>query len=141
MPSSLEVRVSECIFCRIVAGTERSWKVYETPHIYAFLDTNPLSEYHTLVVPKRHYINVFDVAPDAWLELMAAVKAVVDRFRERLGVEHVQIVNNSGGAADQQVFHLHIHVIPRGTGGAQQVTWSPRPELRERFDAMLAELS
>ena len=133
--------MSECIFCRIVAGTERSWKIYETAHVYAFLDVNPVSEYHTLVVPKRHYVNVFDVHPDAWLELMAAVKDVVDRFRERLGVEHVQIVNNSGGAADQQVFHLHIHVIPRGTGDAEHVTWSPRPELRERFDAMLAHLS
>lgn len=132
--------MSECIFCRIVAGTERSWKVSETAHSYAFLDLNPLSEYHTLVVPKRHYTNVFDVPPDAWLELMAAVKTVVDRFRERLGIEHVQIVNNSGGAADQQVFHLHIHVIPRGTGDGR-VTWSPRPELRERFDAMLEKFS
>ena len=133
--------MSKCIFCRIVAGTERSWKVYETPHTYAFLDVNPLSEYHTLVVPKRHYTNVFDVPPDEWVRVMATVKTVVDRFRERLGIEHVQIVNNSGGAADQQVFHLHIHVIPRGTGDDQHVTWSPRPDLRKRFDAMLADLS
>jgi len=133
--------VSGCIFCRIVAGTERSWKVCETAHAYAFLDVNPLGEYHTLVVPKHHYTDVFDVPPDAWLQLMAAVKTVVDRFRERLGVEHVQIVNNSGGAADQQVFHLHVHVIPRGTDDGQQVTWTPRPELRERFDAMLSDLA
>ena len=133
--------MSECIFCRIVAGTERSWNVYETPQTYAFLDVNPLSEYHTLVVPKRHYTNVFDVPPDAWVGVMASVKTVVDRFRVRLGIEHVQIVNNSGGAADQEVFHLHVHVIPRGTGDDKHVTWSPRPELRERFDTMLADLS
>ncbi len=129
-----------CIFCRIAAGEAPSWRVLETEHALAFLDLQPVSEYHTLVIPRRHVRDIFEVPTSELVHVMVALKQVVDRFRERLGIEHVQIVSNSGAAAEQAVFHLHFHVIPRHGGAGQAVTWSPRPELRERFDEMLRRL-
>ena len=53
--------MEDCIFCQIASGNAKSWKVYETDHAYVFLDIHPVNEYHTLVIPKRHYVNIFDI--------------------------------------------------------------------------------
>lgn len=133
--------MDDCIFCRVVRGDAPSWKVYETDTAYAFLDIHPVNPYHTLVIPKRHATNVFDVPPDDWLGVMAAVKEVVDLYAERLGMTNLQIVSSSGAEAQQDVFHLHVHIVPRHDGDGQDVRWTPHPEMRERFDAMLARLA
>lgn len=75
--------MNDCIFCRIVEGAAPSWKVYETASAYAFLDVNPVNEYHTLVIPKRHYTNVFDVPKDQLAEVIFALKHVVDLYYEK----------------------------------------------------------
>lgn len=129
-----------CIFCRIVEGAAPAHKVYETDAVCAFLDINPVNAYHTLVIPKRHYTNVFDVPPDEWAGVMLVVKHLVDLYRERLGIEHVQITNSSGAHAQQDVFHLHVHIIPRHRGDGQNIHRTPHPELRAQFDRLLARL-
>lgn len=130
----------ECIFCKIVNGTAKSWKVYETDAAYAFLDIHPVNEYHTLVIPKCHYTNIFDVPAAELLELIAALKHVVDLYQRKLGIENLQIVNSSGSEAQQDVFHLHFHIVPRCKGDQQDIQWSPHPEMRERFDQLLSRL-
>jgi histidine triad (HIT) family protein len=132
--------MDECIFCRIAQGTAESWKVYETDWAYAFLDINPVNEYHTLVIPKRHYTNIFDVPTDELLQLISALKHVVDLYHEKLGLENVQIVNSSGVEAQQDVFHLHFHIVPRHKDDQQDVHRTPHPEMRARFDQLLARL-
>jgi len=74
------------------------------------------------------------------LGVMAALKGVVDLYDERLGLRHVQVVNSSGVEAQQDVFHLHFHIVPRHEGDGQDIQWTTHPGLRERFDAMLARL-
>ena len=81
--------MNECKFCQIADGRAKSWKVYETDDVYAFLDINPVNEYHTLVIPKEHAANIQDVSPESFLKVMSAVKHVVDLYRERLGIEDV----------------------------------------------------
>jgi histidine triad (HIT) family protein len=132
--------MDDCIFCQVAAGTARSWKVHETDHAYAFLDIHPVNEYHTLVIPKRHYTDIFDVPTDELLNLISALKDVVDLYHDKLGIEDVQIVNSSGAAAQQDVFHLHFHIVPRHAGDGQDIRWSPDPGMRERFGKMLAAL-
>jgi len=132
--------MNDCIFCQVAAGTAKSWKVHETEHAYAFLNTHPVNEYHTLVIPKRHYTNVFDVPMEELLHVVSAVKYVVDLYHERLGIENAQIINSSGAEAQQDVFHLHFHVVPRHKGDGQDIAWSPQPEIRERFDELLSRL-
>ena len=133
--------MEDCIFCQIASGKAKSWKVYETDHAYAFLDIHPVNEYHTLVIPKRHYVNIFDIPTGELLHVISALKHVVDLYQERLGLANAQIVNSSGTEAQQDVFHLHFHIVPRQKGDGQDVKWSPHPEMQERFDDLLAKLT
>lgn len=132
--------MDDCIFCRIVAGTAPSWKVHETEAAYAFLDIHPVNAYHTLVIPKRHYADLFTVPATELLDIIAALKDVVDMYHTRLGMRNLQVVNSSGPVAQQDVFHLHFHVVPRYPDDGQDVRWTPRLELVEQFPAMLARL-
>ena len=88
--------MSDCIFCKIVRGETKSWKVYEDGSTYAFLDINPFSEYHTLVVPKTHFADVFEIPEENLMEVMRTVKAVVSLYETKLGLRNVQILNSSG---------------------------------------------
>lgn len=65
--------MKNCIFCKIVKGEASSWKVFENEHVYAFLDINPISKYHTLVIPKKHYENIFDVPDQDLREVISVV--------------------------------------------------------------------
>lgn len=75
--------MDECKFCQIAAGRANSWKAYETDDAYAFLDINPVNEYHTLVVPKEHAVSIQDVSADSLLKVISALKHVVDLYREK----------------------------------------------------------
>jgi len=133
--------MNDCIFCKIVRGEAPSWKVYEDEHTYAFLDIHPATEYHTLVIPKRHCVNMFDVPEDDALHLMRTVKKIVDLYHDKLGIENVQVINSSGAQAQQDVFHLHYHVVPRSTGDGQDVVWITHPEWRAKFNSWLEQLA
>ncbi len=129
-----------CIFCKIAKGEAKSWKVYEDESVYAFLDINPVSAYHTLVIPKAHYENIFDVPEDELLKVMTVVRKLTRLYRERLGINNVQIFSNSGREAQQDVFHLHFHIVPRKAGDGQNIAWRTHPEWRERFDGMVERM-
>ena len=132
--------MDDCIFCQVARRERESWTVHETDAALAFLDINPVSEYHTLVIPKRHAADLFAVAEADLLGVMSALKHVVDLYRGRLGIQHLQVVSSSGSEAQQDVFHLHFHIVPRRAGDGQEVNWTRHPELRERFDGQLARL-
>jgi histidine triad (HIT) family protein len=132
--------MNDCIFCKIVKGEAKSWKVYENDHAYAFLNINPVNEYHTLVISKQHYENIFDIPENALLNLMSAVKKVITLYNEKLGIEHVQIINSSGAEAQQDVFHIHFHIVPRYKGDNQDINWTTHKEWREKFDDLLNKI-
>lgn len=102
----------ECLFCRIVAGDVPSRKVYEDDSALAFLDINPWHDGHTLVIPKRHVADALDT-PEALTEISAAVHATSVLLTERLGADGLNLLSSAGAVAGQEVFHLHIHLIPR----------------------------
>ena len=132
--------MSDCIFCDIVQGREPSWKVYEDESTYAFFDVDPVSEYHTLVVPKTHYADVFAISEASLLEVARTIKTVVSLYEAKLGLRNIQIMNSSGIDAQQDVFHVHFHLIPRALGDGQDIKRRTHPELRDRFDEMLTRL-
>ena len=88
--------MADCIFCKIARGEANSWKVYEDEYTFAFLDINPVNEYHTLVIPKKHAENIFDAGSDDLAHIMATIKRIADFYHDKLGIENVQIVNSSG---------------------------------------------
>ena len=130
----------DCIFCKIVRGEIPSYKVFENEDIFAFLDIHPASEYHTLVIPKNHYRDIFDAPKDELIKIMAGIKEVVDLYQAKLGIKNVQIINSSGAEAQQDVFHIHFHIVPRKDGDGQNIKWSTHPEWQEKFDQLLEKL-
>ena len=116
--------MSDCIFCKILAGEIPSTKVYESDRVAAFLDIGPMEKGHVLVVPKRHWPTLADVpAPLAgedravWDELFDTVRRLV-KAALRAGWAGANVLQCNGEAAGQTVGHLHFHVIPRPAGGA-----------------------
>ena len=96
--------------------------------------------YHTLVIPKAHYTNVFDAPAEVLADVMMAAKDVIQLYQEKLGLTDLQIVSSAGADGQQDVFHLHVHIVPRHRGDGQNIRWKIHPELRARFDGMLAAL-
>ncbi|MEM7657346.1 MAG: HIT domain-containing protein [Bacteroidota bacterium] len=129
-----------CIFCEVVKGTVPSAKVLESEHAYAYLDINPNSRYHTLVIPKRHFVNIFDVEPADMQAVMELTQQVCHLYREKLGIEHIQIITNAGAEAQQTVFHWHVHIVPRKAEDNLDIVWKTHPEWRKDFPEMLAQL-
>lgn len=102
-----------CIFCKILNKEIPSYKVYEDDDFYAMLDISQATPGHTLVLPKKHITNVFDLPDDLASKMLIVVKKVANILKNKLNVNDVNILNNSGELAGQTVMHLHIHVIPR----------------------------
>ena len=101
------------IFSKIVAGEIPSNKVYEDQNILAFLDINPVAHGHILVIPKNHAQDIFDMHEDNAKAVMAAAKKVASAAMHSLGAAGVNLLNSNRKAAGQEVFHYHMHVIPR----------------------------
>lgn len=133
--------MEDCIFCQVANGRAPSWKVRENEQAYAFLDINSVSRYHTLVIPKTHYVNIFDVTEEALKEVMAFVQEMAQLYRSQLGIEDIQIITNAGAAAQQTVFHWHVHIVPRRPSDGLDIVWKTHPEWRSDFDKMLEPLS
>jgi len=105
--------MNDCIFCKIVNNEISSSVIYEDDYVKSFLDVNPVSKGHILVIPKVHYKDIFET-PDKILERINVVcKKMAILCKEKLNATGVNIVNASGEDAQQSVFHLHYHVVPR----------------------------
>ncbi|HFI0404636.1 TPA: HIT family protein [Streptococcus suis] len=105
--------MSDCIFCKIVAGEIPASKVYEDDQVLAFLDITQVTKGHTLVIPKKHYRNVLDMDAEVAGQVFTAIPALARHLKEKLGASGLNIVNNNEEAAGQTVFHTHIHLLPR----------------------------
>lgn len=111
--------MSDCVFCRILAGELPSWKVYEDDYALAILDINPASKGHTLVISKRHYSHVNDFPEQEYLAFMASLRKVVKGLKKY--TDALNILENDGKDAGQLVPHVHFHVIPRRPGDGLQI--------------------
>ena len=108
--------MSDCIFCKIIRGELPSYKVYEDEHTLAFLDIKPVNAGHTLVVPKKHSHNIFDIAPEDWAALAEAARVISIAIEHALKADGVNIAMNNREHAGQVVDHPHLHIIPRFKG-------------------------
>jgi histidine triad (HIT) family protein len=110
------MNVNSCIFCKIARKQAPASFVYEDENVLAFLDTRPLNEGHTLVIPKEHYVTIFEAPEELVAHLHRIVKRVALAARESTKADGISIIQQNGKAAGQEVFHLHVHVIPRYEG-------------------------
>ena len=113
-----------CLFCSIVAGNVPARRVYEDEHAIAFLDIGPWKRGHTLVIPRRHVDDVLD-ADEALSEIAPAISATGRLLVEKLGADGLNLLSNAGAVSGQEVFHLHVHLVPR---------YADDPGMRALFD-------
>lgn len=105
--------MSDCIFCKIIAQEIPCHKIYEDEYLLAFLDINPVSYGHTLIIPKKHAENILDVWNDDLTRIITLSQSISLDVVTKLWATGVNIVNASGKDAQQSVEHLHFHVVPR----------------------------
>ncbi len=104
--------MSECVFCQIIKKQLPASVVYEDDQVIAFLSNRPVNEGHTLVLPKKHYENIYEISEDGVAYLIRVVKRVAHAVKDATGAEGIRVVQNNGWAAGQVIFHLHVHIIP-----------------------------
>ena len=112
-----------CIFCKIVAGQIPAIKVIEDDAAIAFMDIGPLAEGHVLLIPKTHAVLMDDLSADEAGALMKHLPALVKAVREATGAQGVNVLQNNGKAAHQEVQHVHVHIIPRRAGDDWHFNW------------------
>ena len=129
----------DCIFCRIVAGEIPAHKVYEDEQSLAFLDIRPASRGHTLVIPKEHAVDIFDISPESLAATTLCAQTVARTLRAKLNPDGMNVYQNNGAAAGQEVMHYHLHLVPRWE--SRQATLGRRAETDHgALGALAAEL-
>lgn len=129
-----------CIFCKIVAGEIPSHKIDEDDKTLAFMDINPWTRGHSLVIPKAHSRNIYDIDPDDMAAVMAMAQKVAQRSRDRLGAEGINLLQSSEPVAMQTVFHTHVHVIPRYSDDGLRMPAHPQPAEHEELAGIAEDL-
>ena len=123
----------DCIVCKIVAGEIPSTRVHEDERTIAFMDINPGTRGHLLVIPREHATDLLDIPQEDLDACAHTAKLLAARVKERLGADGVNLLNSCGRAAWQTVFHFHMHVIPRYAGDPLRLPWTPEPGDRDEI--------
>ena len=105
--------MEDCIFCKIVQGEIPSFKVYEDDNVLAFEDINPVSEGHTLIIPKNHAENLFEISSQDLAAVQAASQKVAKAIKEALNPIGIAALQLNGRGVNQEVMHYHLHLVPR----------------------------
>jgi histidine triad (HIT) family protein len=131
----------DCIFCKILAGELPAQIVDEDERTVAIMDIAPATRGHALVIPRTHTVDLASIGADDLQAVALAAKRLAARMAARLGADGVNLLNSSGAAAWQTVFHFHVHVIPRYEGDPLRLPWVPSPGNPEQIAAAAQELS
>ncbi len=107
---------ADCIFCKIVKKEAPASVLYEDDQTLVFLDIRPLNEGHTLIIPKEHYQTVYEMSEGLVCHVYAVVQRVVVAVKAAMQADGITVIQQNGKAAGQEVFHMHVHVVPRFEG-------------------------
>lgn len=130
-----------CVFCEIVAGEAESFVVGSSATALAFLDINPLGRGHTLVVPTRHVADLLEGGADVLHEVAPLVEEVTRLLVGRLGADGINLFQSTGTAAGQEVFHFHMHLLPRWRDDGVLRSLIGAPSGAEDLDLLHQELT
>ncbi len=129
-----------CIFCKIVAGELPAAKLYENEGVLAFLDMGPLSEGHTLVIPKAHHATLADCPAPILSDVASSLGRIARAVVAVTGCDGYNLLNNNGRVAGQVVDHLHFHIIPRVAGDKLLGAWRAQTYPEGRMAAVAQTL-
>ncbi len=125
-----------CIFCKIANGEIPSRTIYEDEDFRVIMDMAPATKGHSLIMPKNHYKNIYEIADDTAAKVFPLAKKMAALMTEKLGADGFNIVQNNNEVAGQTVFHFHVHLIPRYNNDNQSLVMKPQ----EMTDAQLDEI-
>ena len=131
---------ADCLFCGIVAGDVPGQIVDSDEHTVAFMDINPATRGHALVVPRRHSADLMEVSDEDLTQTMLAARRLARRISDTLEPDGFNILNSCGPAAWQTVFHFHVHVIPRYADDPLKLPWVPGPGDADEIAAVAEQL-
>ncbi|KGA98068.1 protein hit [Alkalihalobacillus alcalophilus ATCC 27647 = CGMCC 1.3604] len=113
-----------CIFCKIIQKEIPAATVYEDEHVLAFMDISQVTKGHTLVIPKKHQKDIYELTPDVASHLFTVVPKIAQALKDTFEPVGLNLVNNNGKEAGQTVFHYHMHLLPRyGKGDGFGAVW------------------
>jgi histidine triad (HIT) family protein len=129
----------DCIFCRIVRREAPASVIYESDEVLAFMDIRPVSEGHALVISKEHYENIYDVPEGLICQIHKVAKRVALALKKTVKPDGMSIVQQNGAAANQDIFHIHVHLIPRYEG--QKIRFGGATGMaREKLDRIAEQI-
>ncbi|MBM3537039.1 MAG: HIT family protein [Alphaproteobacteria bacterium] len=131
---------ANCIFCKIVAGTIPSYKLYEDAMTLAFLDINPGNPGHALVIPKAHAANLYASADKDLAAVMATVRKVAAAVEKTVSPDGLNLLQANGPGAAQSVFHFHMHILPRRNGDELKMNWGLKPGDKGELAALAVKI-
>jgi histidine triad (HIT) family protein len=117
----------DCIFCKIIGGEIPATVIDQDERTIAFMDINPATRGHALVATRQHVRDLLDIGPEDLAATITAAQRLARRMTERLGADGINVLNNAGAASWQEVFHYHLHVIPRYHDDPLRLPWRPAP--------------
>jgi len=136
--------VSDCVFCKLVAGEFPAAVILEDDVAFAFMDIGPVAEGHVLLIPKKHYVTVDEMPDDEAGRLLRHIPALVRAVQTATKAEGVNVLQNNGVAAHQEVPHVHFHIIPRHAGDDWKWNWPAKAyadgQMTELTDAIRGAL-
>ncbi len=136
--------MADCIFCKIAAGEIPCVRVFEDERCLAFMDIGPISPGHTLLIPKAHYEMIHEMPAREAAHLASHIPPLADAVRKAVGAEGINVLQNNGTCSGQEVFHVHVHLIPRWPGDGLGFRWPAKkadPEvLKEQASAIAKAL-
>jgi len=130
----------DCIFCKIVAGELPAEKLDEDEHTVSFMDLNPWTRGHALVIPRNHSTNLYEIDDDDLRHSAVAARRLAKRIKDRLGCDGINLLNAAEPAAWQTVFHFHLHVIPRYEDDSLEVPTRPQEASAEDLAGVAEEI-
>jgi len=133
--------MADCVFCMIRDGKIPSAKVYDDQRTLAFMDINPLSRGHCLVVPKAHAATLYEAETEDLKAAIATAKKVAGAIRKALNPDGLNLLQANGAAAFQSVPHFHLHLIPRWTNDGKGFDWKEVPGNREEIMGTVDRIS
>lgn len=129
------MKKNDCIFCKIANGEIPSKTVYEDEMFRAILDLGPATKGHTLILPKEHADNLFELSEETAKAVLPVAKKIAAKLQANLKCDGLNLVQNNGEVAGQTVMHFHLHMIPRYEGDGQKIGWVPGEPTQDELEA------
>lgn len=131
------MKKDDCIFCKLANGDIPTNVVYEDDTFTVIMDASPATKGHSLIIPKEHYANIYEIPEDVAGNVFKVAKKLAKEMTDKLNCDGFNIVQNNGEVAGQTVFHFHTHLIPRYKDDGQEIGWEPQEKTADELAEVL----